>query len=337
MNEPRPGHAPAAGRAAIFGKLAVVAVLWGGSYIAGRIVAAEVAPATGALWRYLVASAALVVAHLLLAGALPRLTRRQWLGVTLLGATGVAAYNLLFMVGMQTVAASRAALIVAFNPAFIVLGAAWFFGERLTRPRVIGVLVALVGTAVVIGHGDPIAPLRGSVTRGDVMLFGCALSWSVYTLIGKGVLAGLSPLSATTYASLTGTAILGAAAALLPPSLSSGVLLPGASLAAWVALAFLGVMATAVAFVWFYQGVRDLGPAHAAVFINLVPVAAVVLGVVLLGERLEWSMAVGGALVVAGVWLINRVPAAVARLRPVAQQRRPQAGQWQNPGRKEMR
>jgi drug/metabolite transporter (DMT)-like permease len=83
-------------------------------------------------------------------------------------------------------------------------------------------------------------------------------------------------------------------------------MVPQASLAAWASIAFLGVFGTAVAFVWFYEGVRAIGPARAAVFINLVPVAAVALGVLLLGEALEPSMLAGGALVVAGVWLLNR-------------------------------
>ena len=73
-----------------------------------------------------------------------------------------------------------------------------------------------------------------------------------------------------------------------------------------LALGFVGVFGSALAFVWFYEGVRALGPARAAVFINLVPVAAIALGVLLLGEPLELSMLVGGALVIGGIWLINR-------------------------------
>jgi drug/metabolite transporter (DMT)-like permease len=295
------------GRNAIYVKLSLVALIWAGTFIAGRIVAAEMPPATAALWRYVVASVALAGAHAWLVGVLPRLRPRQWLGVTLLGATGVAAYNLCFMVGMQTVPASRASLIVALNPAVTVLGAAWFLHERLTASRVAGAVLALAGASVVIGHGNPLAILGGGVTAGDAIIFGCVLSWSTYTLIGKGVLTGLSPLSATTYASLTGTALLALAAMLLPAPLAAGLGLPPASITGWIALVFLGMLGTAVAFVWFYEGVREFGPARAAVFINLVPVAAVALGFALLGEQLEWSMLAGGALVIGGVRLINRV------------------------------
>ena len=85
---------------------------------------------------------------------------------------------------------------------------------------------------------------------------------------------------------------------------------PHVSPKAWLSLAFMGVLGTAVAFVWFYDGVRAIGPARTAVFINLVPVVAITLGVLLLGEALHWSMLTGGALVVAGVFIINHTPAA---------------------------
>lgn len=291
----------------LYVKLTLVPLIWGGMFICGRIIAAEMPPATGALWRYVIASLALLFAHIWIQGALPRLSFRQALGLVLMGATGVASYNLCFMVGMQTVSASRAALIVNLNPALTVLGAAWLFGEKLTRQRIAGAVTALIGAIVVIGHGNPLSILSGQFSAADVIVFGCALSWTAYTLIGKSVLQGVSPLSTTTYAALAGTVILAATALLMPAPLAVGVAPPDASFLGWISLLFLGVPGTAVAFVWFSQGVRELGPSRAAVFINLTPVFAVALAFMLLHERLEWSMLAGGAFVVTGVWLINRV------------------------------
>ena len=103
------------------------------------------APPAAALWRYLVASVALVGVAFLLEGGLPRLSGRQWLGVTLLGVTGVALFNLCFMYGLERVSASRASLIVALNPAATLIGAALFLREPLTRNKSVGIAVALVG------------------------------------------------------------------------------------------------------------------------------------------------------------------------------------------------
>ncbi len=81
---------------------------------------------------------------------------------------------------------------------------------------------------------------------------------------------------------------------------------------------FLGIFGTAVALVLFYGGVRAIGPARTSVFINLVPVFAVALGVLLLGEPLEFAMVAGGALVIAGIFLLNRPEPAQARLAAAA-------------------
>jgi drug/metabolite transporter (DMT)-like permease len=299
--------------AGIYAKLVLVALAWGGTFIGARILTAEMAPVTAAFWRYVVASAALMAIAFALEGGLPRLDRRQWLGVFLLGATGVAAFNLLFMFGLETVTASRGSLIVALNPAATLLGAALFLHEPLTRNKAAGIVLALVGVSVVLGHGDPRNIVAGTVGVGELALVGCVLAWATYTLLGKRILQGLSPIAATTYAALIGTAMLAVAAA------GTGHLaLPQATWRTSLALGFVGVFGTALAFVWFYEGVRAIGPARAAVFINLVPVAAITLGVLLLGEPLELSMLVGGAMVVTGIYVINRPPRATAAALPAA-------------------
>jgi len=87
----------------------------------------------------------------------------------------------------------------------------------------------------------------------------------------------------------------------------TGPIVPeGASWRAWAAIVFLAIFGTAIALVLFYDGVRRIGAARTSVFINLVPVFAVALGVLLLGEALEASMLVGGVLVVGGIFLLNR-------------------------------
>jgi len=293
------GHAPAA----VYAKLVAVAAIWGGTFIAARVVATVMSAPAASLWRYLVASVALLAFAVVQQRGWPRLDARQWLGVSLLGATGVMAYNLFFMAGMEKIPASRGSLIVALNPVATMLGGALFFGEALTRMRVLGAVVALAGVVVVLGRGHPLDLFAGHVGAGEALIFGAVLSWSAYTLIGKRVLAGLSPLVATTCAAWLGTAMLVVIAAL-----SGDLALPPATIPVWVALTFLGVLGTGVAFVWFYDGLRLLGAARTAVFVNLVPVFAIVFGVLLLGESLEASMVLGGLVVVTGVWMINRNP-----------------------------
>ena len=292
-------------RTGVYVKLALVAAIWGSTFVAGRIVSAEMSAPFAALGRFVIATSTLLLLLLVIERGFPRLSVRQWLFFTLLGAMGVAAYALLYMYGLQTVTASRGSLIMALIPAATLIGGALFLHESLTRWRVLGVALALLGVAIDLGNGNPLALITDPIGRGEVAMFGCVLGWTAYTLLGKRVMGkGISPLAATTCSALTGTAIL-----LLVCAFAGDLTMPQAAMKSWLSLAYMGVVGTAVAYVWFYDGVARIGPARSAVFINLVPVVAITLGVLLLGEKVHTSMIVGAALVVTGVWIINRSPA----------------------------
>jgi len=284
----------------IYAKLTAVALVWGGSFIAARIVAQEMPTFTAALWRYVIATTALVALSILLERGLPRLSRAQMLGVCLLGLTGVVLYNALFLYGLQSVQASRGSLIIATVPAATLIGGALFLHEPLTWRRGAGIAIALLGVAIELGRGNPLTILQGHAGIGEAALFGAVLAWAAYTLLGRRLLTELSPLAATTYAALVGTVLL----ALL--CIATGdFAVPAANQRGWISLLFLGLLGTALAYIWFYDGVHAIGPARTSVFVNLVPIAAITFAVLLLNEPLLPSMIVGAVLVVSGVFIIN--------------------------------
>ena len=296
--------------------LLTTAVIWGGTFIAGRLLSQEIAPFTGALLRFVAASAFLSTVLLWKERRLPRITRSLVLPLLGLGATGVFAYNVFFFMGLKTVPAGRAALIIAGNPVALTLMSRLFFKEPLYGVKLAGVALCLTGAAVVIGHGNPLALLTGDVGLGELAIVGCVGSWTAYTLLGrlvmgpggaglarrKPMMSELTPLQAVTCSCLLGLVML------LPFALAEGLPEQLARLSATGAasVAYLGVLGTGLGFVWFYQGVQAIGPSRAAVFINFVPVSAALLGVALLGESLDASLLAGGALVLGGVALTNR-------------------------------
>lgn len=289
--------------------LFITAVIWGGTFIAGRLLSQEVAPFSGALLRFVAASAFLLAVLLVKERRIPKIPASLILPLLGLGATGVFAYNALFLIGLKTVPAGRAALIIAGNPVAITLLSRLFFKEPLSTAKLAGVAMCLTGAAVVIGHGNPLALFTGAVGLGELAIVGCVLSWTAYTLLGKSVMGlgtaatgRLSALQAVTISCLIGMVML------LPFALKEGLPEQLARLTAtgWASVAFLGVLGTGLGFVWFYKGVQAIGPSRAAVFINFVPVSAAILGVVLLGESLDMSLVAGGALVLGGVALTNR-------------------------------
>jgi len=192
----------------IYLKLFLTAVLWGGTFVAGRIVAQEVEPAAGSFLRFAVASLLLIAMTWQAGGRLPIPRRKQMIPLLLLGITGVAAYNIFFFLGLKIIPASRASLIVATNPVFIALGSALLFKDRLTPGRMAGIALCLTGAVVVISRGDIIALLSHGVGQGETFILGCIVSWVSYSLIGRGVLKEISPLVAVTYACLIGTFLL---------------------------------------------------------------------------------------------------------------------------------
>jgi drug/metabolite transporter (DMT)-like permease len=294
--------APAEARAADYGRLVCVPAIWGGTFVGAKYVLASLTPLMGSFARYVIAVAALLVAAFVLERGLPRLTRTQWIGTFVLGALGVFAYNLFFMGAVHRLPASRAALIIALNPVITIVISAFVFGDKLRPHRWVGILVALIGVWIVVSHGEVMSVASAGVGMGELMMLCAVTSWALYTVIGRKLLVGLSPLAATNYAAIWGTLMLGLVAAPHIHELS-------AEQFGWkvvVALLYLGVLGTALAFVWYYISIKKLGTAVTSIFTNLVPVFGVLISVLLLGEPLLVSMLVGGAVAIAGVMMVSR-------------------------------
>jgi drug/metabolite transporter (DMT)-like permease len=286
----------------IYLQLVLTAMVWGGTFIAGRLAVQEISPFSAAFLRFAIAVICLLAMVYRQEGGLAKLKRDQFWQVVVLGLSGVFAYNIFFFKGLQVVAASRAALIVALNPIAIAIASAFILQERLSPLKLLGIITSLIGAAIVIGKGNPLELLAGGMQSGDVLILGCVVSWAVYTLVGKQVLAHLSPLATTTYACGIG------AAALFPFALQAGLGhdLQQISSVTGFSLLYLGFFGSALGFSWYYTGVQAIGAAKAAIFINLVPVSAIALAWLILREPIDLSIIIGGGLVVTGVFCTNR-------------------------------
>lgn len=281
-------------------KLLITMLLWGGTFVAGRLLAGVVPPFQAAFLRFAVAGGVLLLVMYRYEGRLPRLTRRQLGSVTLLGLTGVFGYNVGFFTGLQTVSAGRAALIIALNPVGIALLSALMGSEPLHLVRTLGVLISVAGAILVISNGH-LSLLTQGVGVGELALLGCVLCWALYSVFGKRAMRGLSPLTAVTYSALAGALFL------FPVAAAQGVLTRVWSYGpkAWASILYLAILGTVVGFLWYYQSIKQIGAVRSGVFINFVPLFAMLFGMLLLGEPLTASVLQGGALVIAGAWITN--------------------------------
>ena len=224
----------------------------------------------------------------------------------LLGLTGVFAYNVFFFMGLERIEASRASLIIANNPVFIAIFSALIYRDRLSPAAVLGILISVTGAAVVITRGDLPQTLQGGVGAGELFIFG----W-------RPELGGLLPhrkdRAHRALAFGRGHLVLadrhGCAPAPRPawkgshrPPLGSPPR-AGRESSTWgCSVLWPGLSGT-------IGGIREIGPARASQFINLVPVSAILLGALILHETLSPALLIGAALVLTGITLTNRASA----------------------------
>lgn len=285
----------------IYTLLILTAFFWGGTFVAGKLLAGQVPPVSSSFLRFFIAAIALVLI-LFVNRSLPPLPPQQyWPKILLLGFTGVFSYNILFFTGLEQISAGRAALIIATTPLIITLVSSLVYREKLTFIKIAGIFLSLVGALFVISNGDLNLLFSGGFGQGELAIIGCVLSWTAYTIFGRSVLVGMSPLSSVLYSTVAGAAML------LLPAILEGLpgLLHEISLASWGALAFLGIFGTALGFTWYYRGINTIGASRAGIFINMVPVFGLLLSWLILGETFKPSVITGGLLVLAGVILAN--------------------------------
>ena len=286
-------------------KLVLCALFWGGTFIAGRMTAQSMPHMTIATGRFVVAAVILIIVAYRVEGGLPKLTRNQFFSTLALGLTGITIYNVFFLAALERMPAGKTALLVAMSPILTGISVTIILKERLGWHRWGGLIFAFIGVVTIVTKGDVLHATQSIISAfgwGEFFMMTAIVSWVAYTLISRFALKGLSPIAATTYATLFGTVFLLIGAAFELPSLTVEML-------TWKnagAIFYLGSFGSALAFIWYSEGVKTIGPARTVAFTNLVPVFGVLLGFLILAEPILPSMVIGGAIVIAGVTLTNR-------------------------------
>lgn len=281
-----------------YGLMVLMAILWAGSFVSGKVSVATVPPEIVAFLRFLVAGL----------GMLGIMAVRNWkeLGVTRrdiplvlgLGASGIAAYNLLFFRGLQLSPASDGAMIVpTLNPLITLFVAAILLGEPLTTRKLTGAAISLVGQVLIFWTLVQAASHNPTRLVGDLYYVASAVCWSTYTILGRIAARRFTPMASTTVASVTGMVIL------LPFALWQYPGSAGYTTPFWGHIVYLAGGATVGGFFLWSRGIHRLGASRAAVFINLVPVFSVALAALFLEERPTLLQVTGMLVVLGGVYL----------------------------------
>lgn len=278
----------------VFLLLSTTAFFWGANFVLAGPVLADLPPLWAAAARFLV-SAALMLAIAQRRGEdLVALARRHWPAHLLLGLLGVVSFNLLFFHAMRETSADNGALIMATNPLLTTLLAALLLGERATVRQLVALPVALAGVAVVISHGNPGRLADFQVDQGDLLMLYANLAWAAFNVATRRFMPPGAPLGNTALMMTVG------ALALTGIALAEGepFALPG--LHAGLALSVMVVGGTVLAYLFWGIGIRQVGAGRAALFLNLVPVFAMVVSGAA-GTPPSPAQLAGGLIVLAGV------------------------------------
>jgi drug/metabolite transporter (DMT)-like permease len=295
------------GSTALASGLAAV-IMWGLAPVATRAAVAHLAPVPLLVLR--TGSAALV----LLPWAAPMLrrlcsretghhdtARRDAGRLVAAGLLGLIGYNLPVTVGLQWLPASTAGLLLATEPVWVLVLSRAFLGERTHGRAWLGSAVALGGVAVLAGPGALAGAGGYRGVAGAALVLAGTLAFGAYTIV-------LRPLSQA-YGAVPATAastLAGAVPYLLLAGTLSGPRLAALPAPVWAELGFLALGSTAAGMLMWNRAVLSAGPSRVSQLLYLEPAVSVAGAVVFLGERVTAMMAVGGALVLAGVIAAGR-------------------------------
>jgi len=282
---------------------AATGVQVGSAMVATRVVVDQTGPTSLALLRYAIGFCCLLPVVWLSAGPV-RFARRDVLPMALLGITQFGILIALLNYGLRFIPSARAALIFATFPLLTMVLAAALGHERLTLPKILGVLLTIAGVGVALGE----KALQGGGAQewvGELAVFASALSGAVCSVLYRPYLRKYPALPVSAFAMLASVGFLAILAAgegffVSPPHFTPG---------GWLAIVFIGLSSGVGYYLWLWA----LGHAPATqvtVFLALSPITAAGLGALFLGEAISAVSAVGLACVALGLWLSHwRAPA----------------------------
>ena len=283
-------------------KILLAVIFWGASFVGTKIALRDAQPVTVVWVRF-------GIGVLVLGAAVIR--RRQFklppardLGYfALIGAVGITWHQWLQSTGLITAQATTSAWIVASTPIFMALLGWIFFKETLSLLRVAGIFIAAFGVLMVVTKGDLQSLSLGQFgTRGDLLMLISSPNWAVFSALSRNGLrrypAALMMLYVMAFGWLFTTVLFAAG-----PGFAD---LANLTVNGWAAVAYLGIACSGLAYIFWYDALQVLPSAHVGVFLYIEPLVTVVVAGFLLVEPVYLAALAGGAIILLGVWLVNR-------------------------------
>lgn len=277
--------------------LILTTLFWSGNFVISRGMNADIPPVSLSFWRWVIALLILCCFALPAFFKQKETVRKHLRFITIQGLLGVAGFNTLIYLAVQTTTAINAVLINSCIPVLIVFCSWLMYRETMSLRQYFGVLVSLCGVVLIIAKGDISSLLQVDFNFGDVLVVIAAFFWALYSSNLKRYPQELHPFSYQVGIVISGLIFL---TPLFLMELYSGrqMVVSTASIATIV---YVGLFASVLAFIFWNKAVRTIGANRAGPFIHLMPVFSSILAVIFLGERIELFHLAGIGLIFTGI------------------------------------
>ncbi|MEI6703898.1 MAG: DMT family transporter [Deltaproteobacteria bacterium] len=285
--------------------LTLTTLFWAGNFVMGRAVKSSIPPIGLAFWRWTLALVILIpfaIPHLRNQWSLLKQNRRL---LSVYGVLGVTCFNTFVYIGLHSTTATNALLLNSVIPILIVLLSHLLADTPVSPKQAFGIAISLTGVLTIVCRADLAVILTLQINSGDIWILLAAVSWALYTFLLRQRPADLHPLSFLTSVMAVGLIPL---SALYAWELSQGncFVLNIANIAS---ILYAALFPSVLAFIFWNQAVREVGPNKAGIFLYLMPVFGAILSAVFLGESIRAFHLIGMALIFTGIHLTTRAPA----------------------------
>jgi len=282
-------------------KLITAIAIWGGSFIATKIAVQEVSPVTVVWLRFFIGTVILgYFAWKRKELALPK--RKDVLDLLWLGFLGITLHQWLQSSGLVTSEASTTAWLVSTSPVFMALLGWIFLKEKLSLRTITGFLLATIGVVLVVTKGDIRSIINGKFgVSGDILILISALNWAIFSVLSRPILERFSAIKVTFYVLFLGWLLTSVQFLFGHHWIEFNQL----STAGWASVAFLGIFCSALAYIFYNDGLKALPASKVGAFLYLEPLIATIVAAAVLSESIVLASLAGGGLILLGVWLVN--------------------------------
>ncbi|MFK0521823.1 DMT family transporter [Paenibacillus illinoisensis] len=271
-------------------------LFWAGNLMFGKAVTSDFPPIWASFLRWVIAAVVLIpLAQLVEKPNWLKVWKNNWGILLFLSLVGVVSYTLLTYTALQHTSSTNGSLINSLTPAVMIVLSLVFLKEKITGWQGAGLVLSFLGVLTVLTKGHLLGLFSTHYNQGDGIMLVAVFLWAIYSIVGKRG-QHLPPITFVAFTACIGVICM------IPLLFFQPLHLENITTFGITGIIYLGLFPSIGSFLFWNQGVKELGPGKASITMNLMPIFTAILSV-MIGQELLISQIVGGIIVIAGMLL----------------------------------